>query len=646
MIRFAFTAFLLGILGISIPVILHLIRKKPSEVTPFPAFRFLHKNFAAKQTRNNLRKWIILALRCLVFSLISLAFAWPYIPTFPEKPESATVLLWDNSFSMGAKSYSDEMISMARKVIRKADKSNPLLLGLVSGRTSWSPGFSGDEKKLEEFFRKNTPGEGSSSFGEAIFQADSRLREMPSKDKRIVLLTDWQKLPWRNVSFNRKLSPCVKILVIRPEKPGFRNLAIASVRSLNAFTREKQKIPLEVQLKNYSNESLDGKLNVYRGNRLIFSRDSKLKAGESATEILSFPTDKFEQTPARAEWTGNDDIKIDNVRFFSLTPTKLPLLLINGKSKGFDFVRLCYEISSESRIARIKPFNEKDIAAADFIILRKALPLDSPGSKKLINAIKEGKTVFVIWDNSTAMRNFLLHFGIKASLLSEKRTEHFGSIDFKHPVFKRYTELKTGAFFDIAFFSPPKIKLPEGAQIIAEFSDASPAMIELKTGKGKLIFIASSLDRKSSNWVLYPSFLPFMRELLKYGRTADKAQKSVAVDSSVTIPKGSQACDIDHKTVISSGRAFTPVKTGNYIISDGKNSDIISVNVPSEESRSQLLSESFSAAKLESKEKIPHKIAAPVNLPLEGDKTFWRIILAIAALLAVSELLLANRTAL
>jgi hypothetical protein len=195
MIQLAFTAFLGGLAGISVPIILHFIRKKPTEPVSFPSFMFLRKSVIVKQIRNNIRKWIVLILRCLALILLSLAFSWPYIPEFSKKSDSAVVFLWDNSLSMTAKPYSGGMRKKFMAMLSKTDSKNPALVGIVSDKTAWPPKFSSDPKTLIDFFEKNTPGYGISSFENAIRQADLKLRENPAKNKKIVLITDRQKHP-------------------------------------------------------------------------------------------------------------------------------------------------------------------------------------------------------------------------------------------------------------------------------------------------------------------------------------------------------------------------------------------------------------------------------------------------------------------
>jgi hypothetical protein len=98
----AFAGFLAGLAALSVPIILHFLRHKPTKNTPFPALRFLKATLARRAARNKLRKWLVLLLRCLCLVALVLAFCMPYIARFAQQPDEATVVLWDNSFSMQA----------------------------------------------------------------------------------------------------------------------------------------------------------------------------------------------------------------------------------------------------------------------------------------------------------------------------------------------------------------------------------------------------------------------------------------------------------------------------------------------------------------------------------------------------------------
>ncbi|MFM8253353.1 MAG: BatA domain-containing protein [Planctomycetota bacterium] len=68
---------LLGMLGIGVPIVLHLTTRRQPQRQVFPAIRFLKARQQTNQRKLQWRQWLLLALRCLVIATLALALARP-----------------------------------------------------------------------------------------------------------------------------------------------------------------------------------------------------------------------------------------------------------------------------------------------------------------------------------------------------------------------------------------------------------------------------------------------------------------------------------------------------------------------------------------------------------------------------------------
>ena len=69
--------FLVGLAGLAIPVILHLIQKERKNVVQFPSLMFLRRIPYQSVRRRRIRHWLLLFMRLAALALIVLAFARP-----------------------------------------------------------------------------------------------------------------------------------------------------------------------------------------------------------------------------------------------------------------------------------------------------------------------------------------------------------------------------------------------------------------------------------------------------------------------------------------------------------------------------------------------------------------------------------------
>ena len=650
MMSLAFAGFLFGVLGIAVPIILHFIKQKPTEITKFPSFMFFHKNIAVKNSRNNIRKWIILLLRCLAILLISLAFAWPYIANFAKKPKRITVYIWDNSFSMTAEPYREELKREAEDLFDQTTPETPAILGIIGSQKRWMRKLTSKPDKLKAFFDSNIPGDSDSQLNQAIRHADLILQGIECSEKEIIIFSDKQKSPWKNVDFRKKLSPGVKLSVVFPKKSGFNNAAVTSITLMEPFSSAGQELHFKIILQNFSCKKIKGTLSLYFDNQKVRNRKVNLAPSSKEKFFEEFKAFKFSHHSIRAEFSDNDDIALDNSFYLPINPVTRAKIAVNGKNRETcDYLKLSYGATSTQHVADFLQLNSPEALNANFAIIRKA-PTENE-EKTITKMLNKGKTIFITWDSSWEMRRFLQKFGIKTiSVTKNKTLKHFGEINFEHPLFKHFMDVKIGSFFNIAFFDPPGLQPPENSEIIAKFADGTPAIFSLPASKGKVIMLSSKITRKSTNWPVHATFLPFMRELLFFAGSGTKEKNSFIVGDSIPMNGASEYSEMKSSdTRTRAVKSFSPEKPGNYLLYNNNQIEkIVSVNVDNEESENILLPKTFTPLKLVSNKSVINKsqqLSNSVFSKEQGD-TFWWTILLIALLFMISELLIANRTVL
>ena len=127
--NFVFPWFLLALLSLAIPVIIHLFYFRRFKKVYFSDIRFLKQVQEEKSTIEKLKKRLILASRLLALLFLVLAFVQPFIGnnSAKNKGTSAVCIYVDNSYSMGLKTGGEAALAIAKtkaKEIAKAFAEN------------------------------------------------------------------------------------------------------------------------------------------------------------------------------------------------------------------------------------------------------------------------------------------------------------------------------------------------------------------------------------------------------------------------------------------------------------------------------------------------------------------------------------------
>ena len=98
--------FLLGLAGLAVPVIIHLIQRERKNVVQFPSLMFLQRIPYQSVQRRRIRNWPLLLLRLAALALIVAAFGRPFLRRQALAAAAGSgarevVVLIDKSYSMG-----------------------------------------------------------------------------------------------------------------------------------------------------------------------------------------------------------------------------------------------------------------------------------------------------------------------------------------------------------------------------------------------------------------------------------------------------------------------------------------------------------------------------------------------------------------
>src|SRR5438876_10281514 len=122
--------FLAGVIGVGLPVWLHLLKRHKTEPKPFPSLMFFEHREQSSVQHRRLDYILLFVLRLLIILLLVLLFANPYINRLTPKGngQKIVVVAVDRSFSMRAKEGSSTRLDLAK------NEALSVLSGLGAGQ--------------------------------------------------------------------------------------------------------------------------------------------------------------------------------------------------------------------------------------------------------------------------------------------------------------------------------------------------------------------------------------------------------------------------------------------------------------------------------------------------------------------------------
>jgi hypothetical protein len=197
---------LAGLVGISIPIIIHLLNRRRARVVDWGAMQFLADSVAARNRRIQIEELLLMILRCLLLAALAAALARPFlvsgnILSLNAKDAQDVAIVIDGSMSMtietDGKSAFQRAVEEARQVVdacRPGDAVSVILAGALPQAVIPSP--VSDHDALHKALGELAPPGGSMAAADALSAAVESLRGGTNPAKKVIVITDGQRIGW------------------------------------------------------------------------------------------------------------------------------------------------------------------------------------------------------------------------------------------------------------------------------------------------------------------------------------------------------------------------------------------------------------------------------------------------------------------
>lgn len=644
--------YVLGALGIGLPILFHLIRRQPRDQRRFSSLMFLKPTPPTLTKRSRLDNWPLLLIRALALLLLAAAFARPYLrsPVLEQQaePGKRIVMLLDTSASMrrtGLWQQANQEAAAMVKTLKPADQiavvsfdSSPRIE--LSLEQSSSLDFEARVQAVNQTIQRLKPSWAAGELGAALVMAAELLTttetdvanaEEPSPaiagTGHVVVISDLQIGSDNNLKGLQSYSWPEEIKVeVRAVTPDQKTNAFATIlRTSDDEASEETTTSSSPALDAKTQDTrvrVSNSADATNADFTVFWADANGKAiestkvptnvspGENRVIRVPEPTHAAEDNALMTLVVEGDDHDFDNERFLTRPAKQKQELLFVGPSDAEPRESLRYYLERaplDNRYRSVELATSApsgipttlDAKRTPLVIIAEAV--DETQLQSLRRYMTTGGSVLWVLDAKSdlaKMQGALRIIGgspdLSISLATINDYVMWSRIDFDHPLFKPLADARYNDFTKIRFWSHRKLsRVPDEFKTVVQYDDGDPAILERRVGGGRLWIMTAGWQPTDSQLALSTKFVPLL-----YGMFGYASSNQVAVDDLILgkplpfspSPTASIKNDTDASIAYRSAADFSQLdEPGFYRFVDGNAELPFALNVDLSESRTEAM---------------------------------------------------------
>ncbi len=500
--------FLVGLAGLAIPVLLHLIQKERKNVVHFPSLMFIRRIPYQSVQRRRIRHWLLLALRLAALALLVMAFGRPFLRRADTALAAGSgarevVVLLDRSYSMGYGGRWQKAIAAAQETINGLQPSDRGTIVVFSSNAEVALRSTADRSRLLAVIAGVQPGAGATRFGPALKLAGSVLSESALPRREAVLITDFQRVGWQGAEGVRL--PEGTALSTRPVGDAeTANLSVTPVSLQRSTFSNQQRIAVTAGVVNHGPAAVKGvELTLELGGRGVQTQRVDVEPGGSASTTFE-PVTVADKNVRAAVRLPKDALERDNLFDFVASPEE-PVRIILAERPGAPrdgslYLTRALAVGEAPRFDLTSrgadSLTADDLAKASVVILNN-VPVSASLGERLTKFVEGGGGLLVIaGDKAEWAGPPTVLPGVPGNAVdrSSGNPARLGALEYGHPALEVFRAPRTGDFAGARFYGYRAVEAAPGAQVLARYDDGAAALLERRTGAGRVIMWTSSID--------------------------------------------------------------------------------------------------------------------------------------------------------
>lgn len=539
---FVYPSFLIALLALLIPIIIHLFSFRRFKKVYFTNVKFLKEVKEEKASRSKLKHWLVLLSRLLALAFLVFAFAQPFIPREESqvvKGDKAVSIYVDNSRSMEAISTDASLIEKAKRKARDIVNAYGVSdrFQIVTNDLEGKHQRLLNKEEVLSYIDEIQPSPNVQTLSQVVDRQKQVLNKSESAQKNVFLISDFQK---NIVDFES--DTLLRYYFIPLQAVAQQNVFIdtawfeSPVRMLNTNNQ------LVFRLNNTGSANVEkSKLTLKINGQTKAIKDFSLEAKSTRIDTINFSV-------SEAGWHQAElfieDYPINYDDSFYLTfeiEERVDVLSIN-QSKGNPFLNALFD-ESQYFVLKNQSVNQLNYSEFDkyrLIVLNNVKDISSGLGLELKQYLENGGNV-VVFPSSTASIESYNQFlrSVKANTYGSRKDgeKQIDYINTKQEIFQdvferlpRNLDLPTvQQSYDMTRFSGA------GEENILRFRDGNSFLGKYNVKQGKLYLAATALDAKVTNLPSHAIFVPMIYKIALVGGDIKPLAYNIGDDNLVEV---------------------------------------------------------------------------------------------------------------
>lgn len=532
------TAILLGLLGVTLPVLIHLFARQKVKRIVFSTTVFLQQIQSKTMRRLRLRQLILLILRCLIILFLVLVFARPAIRSAMSRSgvsSSALAIIVDQSMSMNRNNLFEKGMARIRSILALLNPQDEVVIIPTLGTQNEEMNdFQSQAAAVRELNRKN-PTEERGNYTKAIHNAIEKLAESTNINREIYLVTDLQESNFSPQGDSTSTAESEEPIFILPVLGETDNVAVTDGGIENTILQPNAPLHVFAQIQNFGQEDIEELLvRVSVRGDVVAQRVIRIEKGETQRVV-------FQIAPTQGGWLWGsisletDVLLNDNVFYFSSKiPNQISVLLVGKRIIDNKSIQLALaESMADEGLYQVFSRESsgdwlEDLESFDVLILSNLERLGPVESNRIEKFVNNGGGLIIFVGENVDLRNINDHFfvpvlkarlgNIVGSRTRDKGYLTFQDIEYNHPLFQGLFEKGKERIHSPRIYRATRL-LGSGFYPIITMSGGMPFLAEIPAERGKVFAIMTGIDPGWSNLVYSTFFAPLVSRCVSYAAT-------------------------------------------------------------------------------------------------------------------------------